>query len=55
MYTRRLLTKCFGFKDPVSAFGSSGKSCGPDINVVLGVWIQVFQKDALLRAIYSNI
>lgn len=49
----RVLTKSFGFKAVLTAFGSSSKSCGLDIDTVLCVWIQIFQM--ALCAIDSNI
>lgn len=51
----RLLTKSFGFEEPLTAFGGSSKSCSLDIDAVLGFWFEIFQIHLLLCAIYSNI
>lgn len=53
--TYKLLTKSFGFKEPRAAFGASSKSCGLDVDAVLGVWMELFQIDVPPCAIYCNI
>ncbi len=51
----RLLTKPLGIEGSLFAFGGSSKSCGLNIVAVYSPWSQVFQKDLLLCAFYSNI
>lgn len=53
--TYRLLTKFLGIKESFLAFSSSSKSNGLDTDAVFGLWTQIFQRDFLLCAIYSNI